>query len=347
LTNTSTRRRFIRVQLAATVVGLLATAACAPAAQPSTAATVTAPASTAVVKPTTEAVNANPTPPATGTIRVEHHGGVTEVPRNVQRVVTALGEEDLHAVLALGVVPVLSATWSWETNPFADRIRPVPTKLEHPLDLEVVAGARPDLIIGTDAEDKTYEQLSGIAPTVLIDRYGTTPDDHLRLVGRALGREADAEKVIKDYDARMLNVAAQVKQSKLASIPYGLAFKWVSKGQMRLFGPNSFAGRMLVQLGALGLVDPGQASPESTGRFGEGFSSERLNVLDSTQALFLIVHPQVPPGEAISDLPNWRLLPVASSDSVYEVRRELWYIETALTRMGRLDDIERIVRQIG
>jgi len=116
---------------------------------------------------------------------------------------------------------------------------------------------------------------------------------------------------------------------------------------MRLFGPNSFAGRMLVQLGALGLVDPGQASPESTGRFGEGFSSERLNVLDSTQALFLIVHPQVPPGEAISDLPNWRLLPVASSDSVYEVRRELWYIETALTRMGRLDDIERIVRQIG
>jgi iron complex transport system substrate-binding protein len=289
------------------------------------------------------------TPPQDATpIRVEHHGGVTAVPRNPQRIVAMLGEEDLHTLLALGVVPVLSATWSWETNPFADRIQPVPEKLPHPLDLEVVARARPDLIVGTDAEIKTYEQLSGIAPTILIDRYGSTPDDHLRLLGRALQRETDAERGVNEYRARVSAVRGQVEKSRLGSVPYAVAFKWVSQGQLRIFGQPSFAGRMLLETGASGLIDPGRATPESTGRFGDSFSVERLNALESAKALVLIVHPQVPAGEAISDLPNWHLLPIASNaDAVFEVKRELWYIETALTRMGRLDDIERIAQRLG
>lgn len=279
-------------------------------------------------------------------LRIEHLGGVTDVPRSVQRIVTMLGEEDLHAVLALGVVPVLSATWDWETSPFANQIEPVGTKAEYPLDLEAVAAAQPDLIIGSDAELEQYEQLSGIAPTVLLDRFEQSVDEHLRMVGLALGLEAEAERVIVEFERRVAEVAEQVAAGPLASASYGIAFKRVIEGELRIFGPESYSGRMLMQVGAAGLIDPTPGGEENT--FGDSFSTERLNILDPAQIIILIAHPEVPEGEAISDLPNWRLLPVVDADGpIVEVPRALWYIETALTRMLRLDDIERVLEEIG
>jgi ABC-type Fe3+-hydroxamate transport system substrate-binding protein len=152
--------------------------------------------------------------------------------------------------------------------------------------------------------------------------------------------------VIKAYQDRIAAVKAVVSRSRLASMPYGIAFKRIIQGNLKLFGPNSYAGRMLVQVGAAGIIDPGNIDPDVTGEFGENFPVERLNALAGAEALLLIAHPVISAGESITDLPTWRTLPVTSSGRVFDLRRDIWYIETVMTRMRRLDDIEQLARQL-
>ncbi|MGY1831098.1 ABC transporter substrate-binding protein [Geodermatophilus sp. SYSU D01180] len=147
-------------------------------------------------------------------VTIENRFGTTEIPAEPQRVVT-VGFNDQDFVLALGVTPVgereLLGDYDAVTRPWAQEQLPdeeIPTVGGEEIDLEAVAALEPDLIVGVYSfmDEADYEQLSGIAPTLAqTDEYadGATPwQEQTLLIGRALGREDEAQQLVDDVEGR-------------------------------------------------------------------------------------------------------------------------------------------------
>lgn len=146
-------------------------------------------------------------------IVIAHKFGETKLTANPQRVVT-VGWNDQDDVLALGVVPVGTRSFFDNYNDFpwvkeATGGKGVPVIPGDDINFEAIAKAKPDVIfaIYETIDKKTYDQLSQIAPTVIqSDQYGDeeTPwDVQLLTIGKALGKETEAQARVDEVNARI------------------------------------------------------------------------------------------------------------------------------------------------
>lgn len=117
------------------------------------------------------------------------------------------------------------------------------------LDLEAVDVAAPDLIVGStigqDNVADAYDQLSDIAPTVLLD-YGSQDWTALATqLGEALGLEDAAQQVIADYDDQLADTAATM------TAPEGTALmiSYTGADGANIFNPSSAQAHVLTSLG--------------------------------------------------------------------------------------------------
>ena len=73
------------------------------------------------------------------------------------------------------------------------------------INIEAVAAAKPDLILVNNRQEKIYDQLSKIAPTVMLK----TPLDQWRPkfeeVGQIFGKEKETKEWFKQYDEKQAN----------------------------------------------------------------------------------------------------------------------------------------------
>lgn len=137
----------------------------------------------------------------------EHLGGVSQIPIRPQRIVTIQDQNALLPLLELSVRPIASAGVANEDGTFFFRrtegfdtsgISFVGDYLEP--DLELVTSQQPDLIIGYRAHLEVYDQLSAIAPTILLDVFDKPLDEALRAFADAVGA-LDSWQELKDrYD---------------------------------------------------------------------------------------------------------------------------------------------------
>ncbi|MDI2027806.1 iron-siderophore ABC transporter substrate-binding protein [Saccharopolyspora sp. TS4A08] len=148
-------------------------------------------------------------------------GDVT-VPERPQRVV-ALGWGDAETALSLGVQPVGAADWlpvggdgvpPWIP---ADKRYTTPPKMlgTMEVDMESVAALQPDLILDTRAsgDKERYNLLNRLGvPVVSIpeggESYLTTWDQQLDMVGKALGKQAEAAQQKADLEGKFQQAAA-------------------------------------------------------------------------------------------------------------------------------------------
>lgn len=151
--------------------------------------------------------------PSAGSVTITHKFGETTVPANPERVVT-VGWNDQDFVLALGVVPVGTRSWFENYNDFpwvkeATDGKGVPVIEGDTINFESIAKAEPDVIfaIYETIDQKTYDQLSQIAPTVIqSDEYPDeeTPwDVQLLTTGEALGKQQQAQGLVDEVNARI------------------------------------------------------------------------------------------------------------------------------------------------
>ncbi|OZM76620.1 iron-siderophore ABC transporter substrate-binding protein [Pseudonocardia sp. MH-G8] len=235
-------------------------------------------------------------PPAEGggafPVTVEHSYGSTEVPRAPQRVVS-LGYTDQDAILALGVVPVAireftgnrpSATWPWAS----DRLQGQQPQVlaGESISPEAVAALQPDLIVAVSAglSREEYDLFSRIAPTISqppgADPYQTAWQDTTRMVGTALGRSGEADRLVADLEGRFAAVSAQYPQfaGRTAAIAAASStnagfFVWTSEDNR---------GRFLT---SLGFTVPETFDQLAGDNFYADISSERLGLLDENDVV--------------------------------------------------------------
>jgi len=214
--------------------------------------------------------------------------GETVVPAKPQRIVT-LGWNAQDIVHALGETPVAMPKVTYGptaagVSAWDDWFDPAKTELLDTGDkypFEKIAALKPDVILAPyEGFDKaTYDTLTGIAPTVAYPGapWQTTWQDQTLLVGEALGKKAEAEKLIAGLNDKIKQVAAEHPEFKGKSITVGS------------FGPENYIympGDPRVQiLNQMGFVNaPGVEALEKTNtkkEFALSISKEKIADADA------------------------------------------------------------------
>jgi len=226
---------------------------------------------------------------------VEHRFGTTTIEEAPERVVT-VGYTDQDVTLALGVVPVgvgdFLGGYEWRKRPWAQKAlggaQPKVVSGQQ-INFEAVAAQRPDLIIAINAGLKKadYTRLSRIAPTVgqsgkYVD-FGMPWDEQTLLVGKALGRSEQAEKVVQDVKDKFAAVRAAHPE-------------WQGRSSILAYGGPDGYGAYTDQdtrsrfLSDLGFEVPGEIAELAGDSFFAQFSQENFRLLD--QDLVVMYGPQ-------------------------------------------------------
>ncbi|WP_019908828.1 AraC family transcriptional regulator [Paenibacillus sp. HW567] len=144
--------------------------------------------------------------------------GEVEVPLHPKRIVAG---EYLGSLIALGITPVGTSDHHIKNPYFQEYLKDVENIGDGNGNVEKILSLEPDLIIMDDFYPELNEQMSKIAPTVVVPYASLkTVHEEVAYFGELLGEEAKAEAWLSDYDRRM----ASAKENVLKVIPADSTF---------------------------------------------------------------------------------------------------------------------------
>jgi iron complex transport system substrate-binding protein len=241
--------------------------------------------------------------PATGgdgafPVTVQHKFGSTTIPAKPVRVVT-LGYTDQDAVLALGTVPVATSEWygdqpgalfPWAAAKLGGA--PLPTVLpsSDAVQFEKIAAQQPDLILSLygGLEQGDYDKLSAIAPTIAqpagVQNYSIPWDTQVEVVGRALGKTAEAATLVEAVRNKIAQVKAAHPQytGRTALTAGWFSDKWYA------YSTKDQRGRLLADLGFTVAPEIDELSGDD---FGAYVSFERPDLIDADALIWVMFEP--------------------------------------------------------
>lgn len=251
---------------------------------------------------------------------VSHAAGTTEVPADPQRIVTTTDQNALLPLLELGVRPVGSAgVLSEDGEPVFRRTDGFDTsgiEFTGPFlepNLEKVASLRPDLVVGYEIQEDFYDDLSAIAPTVLVQIFDRPLTEALVEFGQLVGEEEKARQFEADYEARI----AELREA-LGDRLDTLSVSVLGPGDPGTFGRGDAGqaiGTVMDDLGLLRLsaqlADDGETS----------YSLEEISARSADVVLVLdFTGDQQDPGlTAVLDSPTYARLPAVAAGQAHVV----------------------------
>ncbi len=144
--------------------------------------------------------------------------GEIEVPLHPQRIVAG---EYLGSLIALGITPVATSDHHIKNPYFQEYLKGVENIGDGNGNVEKILAMEPDLIIMDDFYPELNEQMSKIAPTIVVPYASLkTVHEEVAYFGGLLGREQEAETWLADYDNRI----AIAKETVLKNIPADSTF---------------------------------------------------------------------------------------------------------------------------
>lgn len=282
------------------------------------------------------------------TVTVEDMKGSVEIPADPQRIVDVSGSADELIILDMPMVA------SANTNMF-DAVT-VPDYLQDyftendieivgnysgasgDLNLEKIAELEPDLIIMNIRHDKVYDQLSAIAPTVMLDDDISYVDWRGRFeqLGEWFGKEDVVDEWLTDYDAKAAELAAEVKEvvgDETFAVVEANSVHFGSYYVYRTGGPGDLVYNELKLLPSAGV-------PEDI--WGEIVDAEYFSNIDADHIFFFSDDGTV--GDT-ADSPTWQNLKAVQNGNVYLGVNSLQY-DMAYTPNGKLLYMEKLADAI-
>ena len=272
---------------------------------------------------------------------VTHAMGETTIKGEPKRIVV-LTNEGVEALLAMGVTPVGAVeaftgdTWYEHTAEQLKDTKPVGNESEP--SLEAIAALKPDLIIGNKMrQEKVYEQLNKIAPTVFAETLRGDWQENFKLYSQAINKEEVGQEKLDAYNDRIEEMKASLgekTQQKVSMVRF-------MAGDVRIYHKDSFSGVILEQLGFARPAE--QDLPDFAEK---GVTKERIPAMDG-DILFYFTY-ETGDKEAtkleeewIND-PLFQNLEVAKADKVFKVNDTIWNTAGGyLAAQLMLDDLEK------
>ena len=184
--------------------------------------------------------------------------GEVEIPANPERIVDLSGNSDILSILGYKVVGTANSdaydytkfpTYLEETLKGAEILG---YSMQDTMDVEAVMNLNPDLIVISTVQEKMYDQLSEIAPTVMIQLEALKWKDDDKAFAKVFNKEDVANKWLADYEAKAKKAGDKIKAEYGENTTY-LSFL-ASGGQFFIFDGAGF-GSVLYE-------DMGLAKPE-------------------------------------------------------------------------------------
>ncbi|MEO0767965.1 MAG: iron-siderophore ABC transporter substrate-binding protein [Cyanobacteria bacterium J06649_4] len=277
-------------------------------------------------------------PASPTTVQTIHHAlGTSEVPVSPQRVVV-LDTAPLDAALALGIQPIGTVVYGQPPEYLKEQIQDIEIVGEgNQPNLETILRLKPDLILGSKVglEDR-YEQLTQIAPTVLTEGSGRASDwqENLQLYAQALGKSAQAERLLQAYQQSVLELQEKIGQPQSIEVSVLIAYT----ERLSAYTTGSFSGSVLQDVG----VSRNPAQDDSEG-YALRLSPEALDELDGDY-IFLIYSTSRQGGFQKEDFvtaPIWSQLQAVQKDRVCQVNVQVWIAGRSILAANQiLRDIE-------
>lgn len=253
---------------------------------------------------------------------VKHAMGETPIEGTPEKVVI-LTNEGTEALLAMGVKPV-GAVKSWTGDPWYAHIKADMEGVqvvgdESQPNLEAIAALKPDLIIGNKMrQEKVYEQLKAIAPTVMSEDLRGNWRKNFNLYAEALNKKAEGDKALADWDARV----AEFKEKAGDKLKTEVSMVRFMAGKTRIYYNNTFSGMIFKELG---LARPEKQNVEE---FAAEVTKERIPEMEG-DILFYFTY-DTGNGEATKTEQEWlndslfKNLEVVKAGKAYKVDDAIW-----------------------
>ncbi|GAA1535885.1 iron-siderophore ABC transporter substrate-binding protein [Streptomyces albidochromogenes] len=264
--------------------------------------------------------------------------GKVEVSDSPKRVVV-LDTDALDSAITLGVKPVGAVT--------AEAGAPISTYLPEDKvkgikavglimepNLEAIDGLNPDLIISSKARDeKSYKELSKIAPTVFTETTGPDWRKNFELHADVLGKKDEAKKVVADYEKHVTEVTGALGGAdKAARTKVGFV-RFIEGADTRLYMNDTFVGSILKDL-KVGRP----ANVDKTG-FSLDISPERISEGNS-DVIFYSTYgdPAKAKETSVTGGKLWKKLDGVKNKKAFKVDDSLWMLGIGYTGAGQILD---------
>ncbi|CAM4073027.1 ferrichrome ABC transporter substrate-binding protein [Bacillus manliponensis] len=144
---------------------------------------------------------------------VKHKKGETAIPVEPKRIADLSGATE--ALLIFDMKPVVTANTSQEKIDIhlQDQLKdvePVGSYWGDQINIEAVAAAKPDLILINNRQEKIYDNLSKIAPTVMLSTELTDWRGFFTETAEVLGKEKEKDAWLKQYDEKAKKIGEEI-----------------------------------------------------------------------------------------------------------------------------------------
>lgn len=271
----------------------------------------------------------------------DYIGHEVEIPISPERVI--YHGENYGDLLPLHVEPI-GASYSWITNHiFEDKVSNV-EDIGFPINTEKVLELNPDLIIISTTDEKTYEQLSKIAPTIVFDTFASL-EARLMELASILDQKQAATDWLNEYKNKAENMWKQLVQdgiiqpgetaSVLTYYPGNRLFVMASTGLSQvLYDPNGFkAGEKIQQI-----LDTGSGFEEISLETLPEFAGDWIFILTPE------TEEAVQSTKEMMDSTIWKSLPAVKNGHAYtlEIQKSS---SDASTRDWLLEEIPSLLKK--
>jgi iron complex transport system substrate-binding protein len=271
---------------------------------------------------------------------VRHAAGTTRVPANPQRICALSSADEL---LSLGIVPVAHSIADGNFPDYlADAFANVPWIPNvyggNLPNMEAIIDVHPDLIITRTPSRQTYEQLSKIAPVVVLMDHLVNYRQRVLDVGTIVGHRSEAEARLAWYNAKV-DAARKVVEARIGR--QSIAVLRVRPTSYRLYGDQNHVSPLLY--GDLAVRRPRLVSERT---WSASLTPEGLLQFDAD---YMILFADVTAGSdrTLADLlghPIWQRVPAVRKKHVLVLNKyRHWADSGVLGRALAIDDVLRAV----
>ncbi|GGI44513.1 ferrichrome ABC transporter substrate-binding protein [Paenibacillus marchantiophytorum] len=272
--------------------------------------------------------------------KFKHVMGEIEIKEQPKRIIGLYMEDFL---VALGIKPVAQTViGSFSLQYLKPHIGDLPKVDTSAINFEAVLQTQPDLLLlafKNYAEEGRYDQFSKIAPAYVFGEDAPNNwRETLRTVGDLVGKKKEADKVLKDYEAKVAaaksKLAASIGREKVALL------RVRNNKEIRLYGgPQGYSGSVLYK--DLGLEVPDFVKKTSWGATGgvSPISMEVLPELDADHLFITIDEAGRGKAKELMESSIWKSLPAVKKGQVHEVDLDHWMTFGPVAYNMKVDDV--------
>jgi len=218
---------------------------------------------------------------------------------------------------------------------------------EMEINIEKIASLKPDLIIGNKIrQEKDYEKLSKIAPTVFAETLRGDWQENFKLYAKAVNQEAKGEEVLKAYEDKVLALKEKLGDKTNQEV----SFVRFMADKSRIYYTDSFSGVIFDSLGFKRVPEQAELFKDNAklGNLAVEVGKEVIPKMDGDVLFYFTYMPTkdetgLATEKEWTEDPLWKNLSAVQKGNVHKVDDVIWNTAGGILAANiMLDQIEEI-----